>query len=133
VKNDNRGLLIALVVLVALALIGPMIGGTLFGPGGMWEDTDRAPGWALGLVAAFLGPSLFATPAALIVGIILLIRWLGGSSTGLDREAQGKKMEVGDPAQETLRQRFVMGEVSQEEYKKIRQALERWLAFREQK
>ena len=132
-KNDNRGLLIALVVLVALALIGPMIGGTLFGPGGMWEDTDRAPGWALGLVAAFLGPSLFATPAALIVGIILLIRWLGGSSTGLDREAQGKKMEVGDPAQETLRQRFVMGEVSQEEYKKIRQALERWLAFREQK
>jgi uncharacterized membrane protein len=133
VKNDNRGLLIALVVLVALALIGPMIGGTLFGPGGMWEDTDRAPGWALGLVAAFLGPSLFATPAALIVGIILLIRWLGGSSTGLDREAQGKKMEVGDPAQETLRQRFAMGEVSQEEYKKIRQALERWLAFREQK
>lgn len=124
-KNDNRGLLIALVVLVALALIGPMIGGTLFGPGGMWEDTDRAPGWALGLVAAFLGPSLFATPAALIVGIILLIRWLGGSSTGLDREAQGKEMEVGDPAQETLRQRFAMGEVSQEEYKKIRQALER--------
>ena len=124
-KNDNRGLLISLVVLVALALIGPMIGGTLFGPGGMWEDTDRAPGWALGLVAAFLGPSLFATPAALIVGIILLVRWLGGSSTGLGREAQGKEMEMGDPAQETLRQRFAAGEVSQEEYKKIRQALER--------
>ena len=124
-KNDNRGLLIALVVLVALALIGPMIGGTLFGPGGMWEDTDRAPGWALGLVAAFLGPSLFATPAALIVGIILLVRWLGGSTTGPDREAQGKEMVVGDPAQETLRQRFAAGEVSQEEYKKMRQALER--------
>ena len=124
-KNDNRGLLIALVVLVALALIGPMIGGTLFGPGGMWEDTDRAPGWALGLVAAFLGPSLFATPAALVVGIILLVRWLGGSSTGPDREAHGKDMEMGDPAQETLRQRFAAGEVSQEEYKKIRQALER--------
>ena len=124
-KNDNRGLLIALVVLVALALIGPMIGGTLFGPGGMWEDTDRAPGWALGLVAAFLGPSLFATPAALIVGIILLVRWLGGSSTGPDREAEGKDREMGDPAQETLRQRFAAGEVSQEEYKTIRQALER--------
>jgi uncharacterized membrane protein len=125
VKSDNRGLLIALVVLVALALIGPMIGGTLFGPGGMWEDTDRAPGWALGLVAAFLGPSLFATPAALIVGIILLVRWLGGSSTGPDREAQWKDREMGDPAQETLRQRFATGEVSQEEYKKMRQALER--------
>ena len=124
-KSDNRGLLIALVVLVALALIGPMIGGTLFGPGGMWEDTDRAPGWALGLVAAFLGPSLFATPVALIVGMILLVRWLGGSSTDPDKEAQEKEMEVGDPAQETLRQRYAAGEVSQEEYKKIRQALER--------
>jgi hypothetical protein len=44
VKSDNRGLLIALVVLVALALIGPMIGGTLFGPGGMWEDTEHQDG-----------------------------------------------------------------------------------------
>jgi uncharacterized membrane protein len=80
----------------------------------MWEDTDQAPGWALGLVTAFIGPSLFATPAALIVGIILLVRWLGGSSTGPDRVAQ-----------ETFRQRFAAGEVSQEEYEKIRQALER--------
>ncbi len=120
-KSDSRGLLIALVVLVALALIG----GTLFGPGGMWEDTDRAAGWALGLLAGFGGLSMLATPAALIVGIILLVRWLGGSSTGLDREAQGKDMEMGDPAQETLRQRYAAGEVSQEKYKKIRQALER--------
>ena len=124
-KSDSRGLLIALVVLVALALIGPMIGGALFGPGGMWEDTDRAAGWALGLLAGFGGLSMLATPAALIVGIILLVRWLGGSSTGLDREAQGKDMEMGDPAQETLRQRYAAGEVSQEKYKKIRQALER--------
>jgi hypothetical protein len=49
VRSDNRRLLIVFVVLLALALIGPMIGGTLFGPGGMWENTDRAPGWALGL------------------------------------------------------------------------------------
>jgi hypothetical protein len=75
-------------MLLALALIGPMIGGTLFGPGGMWEDTDRAAGWALGLVAGFGGLSLLATPAALIVEMILLVRWLGGSSTGLDRDAQ---------------------------------------------
>ena len=84
-RNDNRRLLIVFVVLLALALIGPMIGGTLFGPGGMWENTDRAPGWALGLLAGFIGPSLLATPTALIVGIILLVRWLGDSSTGLER------------------------------------------------
>jgi putative membrane protein len=125
VRSNNRGLLIALMVLVAIALIGPMIGGTLFGPGGMWEDTDRAAGWALGLLAGFGGLSMLATPAALIVGIILLVRWLGDSSIGPDREAQGKERGIGDPALETLRQRYAAGEVSQEEYKNIRQTLER--------
>ena len=124
-RSDSRRLLIVFVVLLALALIGPMIGGTLFGPGGMWEDTDRAPGWALGLVAGFIGPSLLATPTALIVGIILLVRWLGGSSTGRDRETQEKDRGMGDPALETLRQRYAAGVVSQEEYKHIRQTLER--------
>ena len=124
-RSDSRRLLIVFVVLLALALIGPMIGGTLFGPGGMWENTDRAPGWALGLLAGFIGPSLLATPTALIVGIILLVRWLGGSSTGRDREAQENDRGMGDPALETLRQRYAAGEVSQEEYKHIRQTLER--------
>ena len=124
-KNDSRRLLIVFVVLLALALLGPMIGGTLFGPGGMWEDTDRVAGWVLGLVAGFGGLPRLATPAALIVGIILLVRWLGGSSTGLDGEAQEKDRGLGDPALETLRRGYATGEVSQEEYKYIRQILER--------
>jgi uncharacterized membrane protein len=131
-RNDNRRLLIVFVVLLALALIGPMIGGTLFGPGGMWENTDRAPGWALGLLAGFIGPSLLATPTALIVGIILLVGWLSGSSTGRGGESQEKKDRgMGDPALETLRQRYAAGEVSQEEYKHIRQILERRPPFGE--
>jgi uncharacterized membrane protein len=124
-KNDNRGLLIALAVLVALALIGPMIGGTLFGPGGMWEDTDQAPGWALGMVAAFIGPSLFATPAALIVGIVLLVRWLGGTSARPDIGAQeGNIREERDSALDTVRRRYAAGEISQEEYENVRKTLE---------
>ncbi len=39
-RSNNRALLIVFVVLLVLALIGPTIGGALFGPGGMWEDTD---------------------------------------------------------------------------------------------
>jgi hypothetical protein len=74
VRSNNRALLIVFVLLLVLALIGLTIGGTLFGPGGMWEDTERAAGWALGLLAGFAGLSLLATPAALIVGIILLVR-----------------------------------------------------------
>jgi uncharacterized membrane protein len=125
VKNDNRGLVIAMVALVVLALIGPMIGGALFGSGGMWENTDQAAGWALGLLVGFGGLSALALPASLIVGMILLVRWLGGSSTGPDREVQETDRGVGDPALETLRQRYAAGEVSQAEYKTVRQALVR--------
>jgi uncharacterized membrane protein len=125
VRGDNRRLLIVFAVLLVLALIGPMIGGTLFGPGGMWENTDRVPGWALGLLAASIGPSMLATPAALIVGIVLLVRWLGGSSTGRDREVPETDRGMGDPALETLRQRYAAGEVSQDEYKHMRQTLKR--------
>jgi uncharacterized membrane protein len=127
-RSDNRGLLIALVVLVALALIGPMIGGTLFGPGGMWEDTDRAAGWALGLLAGFAGLSLLASPAALIAGIVLLVRWLGsGTRAGPDGGAQEEKAreEERDPALDTLRPCYAAGEISQEEYEHTRKTLER--------
>jgi uncharacterized membrane protein len=127
VRNDNRGLLSVFVVLLVLALIGPMIGGALFGPGGMWENTDRAAGWALGLVAGFGGLSLLATPTALIVGIILLVRWLGGgTSAGPDRGAEEEQGRVHrDPALDTLRRRYAAGEVSQEEYENMHQTLER--------
>src|SRR5919199_4802698 len=125
-RNGNRGLLIVFVVLLALALIGPMIGGTLFGPGGVWENTDRAPGWALGLLAGFIGPSMLATPTALIVGIILLVRWLGGgTSASPDQEPLGRGTEARDPALDTLRRRYAAGEVSQKEYENMHQTLER--------
>jgi uncharacterized membrane protein len=123
--SKNRRLLIVFVVLLMLALIGPIIGGTLFGPGGMWENTDRAPGWALGLVAAIIGPSMLATPAALIVGIVLLVRWLGGTSDSPTQEPQEKGADARDPALDTLRRRYAAGEVAQEEYENMHQTLER--------
>ena len=127
-NRNNHGLLIAFVVLIALAIIGPVVAGTLFGPGGIWENTDQAPGWALGLLAAFIGPSLFATPAALIVGIILLVRWLGnGRSASPDQEPQEEKNVTeearGDQALEILRRRYAAGELSLEEYENMHQTL----------
>jgi uncharacterized membrane protein len=127
VRSDNRKLVIVFVVLLGLALVGPMIGGTLFRPGGVWENTDRAPGWALGLLAGFVGASLLATPTALIVGIILLVRWLGsGISPSPDRGAQEEKDRgKRDSALEVLRRRYAVGEVFQEEYENMHQTLER--------
>ena len=128
-RSNNRALLIVFEVLLALALIGPMIGGTLFGPGGMWEDTDRAAGWALPKgMAVFAGLSLLAIPAALIVGIVVLVRWLGGgTSAGPDRRAiqEEKGKEERDPALDTLRRRYAVYEISQEEYETMRKTPER--------
>jgi uncharacterized membrane protein len=67
------------------------------------------------------------------VGIILLVRWLGGgTSAPPDREAQDEKKareeeeeEERDPALETLRRRYAAGEISQEEYENMRKTLER--------
>ncbi len=113
-RSNNRALLIVFVVLGVLALIKSMIGGTLFRPGGMREDTDRAPGWAVGLLAGFTGLSLLTTLATLIVGINLLIRWLGGgTSAGPSRGAQEEN------GSEQL------GWISQEEFENMRKSSER--------
>ena len=88
-------MLLIVFVLLVLALIGPAIGGTLFGPGGMWEDNERAAGWALGFLAGFAGLSLLAILAVVIVGIILLVRLMGdrSASDAPDRGAQEEKDE----------------------------------------
>jgi uncharacterized membrane protein len=129
VKSNNRALLIVFEVLLALALIGPMIGGTLFGPGGMWEDIDRAAGWALPKgMAGFAGLSLLAIPAAPIVGIVVLVRWLGGgTSAGPGRRAiqEEKGKEERDPTLDSLRRRYAVYEISQEEYETMRKTPER--------
>jgi hypothetical protein len=44
VRSNNHAIRSALMVLVAVALIGPMIGGALFGPGGIRENNIRHPG-----------------------------------------------------------------------------------------
>ena len=128
-RSNNCPLLIVFVVLPALVLIGPMIGGTLFGPGGIWEDTDRAAGWALPKgMAGFAGLSLLAIPAAPIVGIVVLVRWLGGgTSAGPDRRAihEEKGKEERDPALDTLRRRYAVDGISQEEYETMPKTPER--------
>ena len=84
-------------------------------------------GWALGLMAGFGGLSMLATPAPLVVGVILLVRWLGrGTPAPPDSGAPDEKGSVArDPALETLHRRYAAGEISQEEYRTMRQALER--------
>ncbi|MDE3074965.1 MAG: SHOCT domain-containing protein [Chloroflexota bacterium] len=66
--------------------------------------------WALGLSLHWLGTLAFW--GAVIVGIILVVRWLGG------------ERREGQTPQEILKRRYASGEITGEQYEQMRRALE---------
>jgi len=119
-SQDRRGLLIALGVLVLVFLIGPLLGGGMMGQG-MTRGHDprgilRISGWAWGLLTAPGLLSVFAFWGAIILGMVLLVRWVAGTNAG-SNDAQ-------DPALVALRRRYAAGQVSHEGYERILEALE---------
>ena len=121
--SNHRGLLILLGVLVVIFLIVPLLGGGMMGQGMMWGHDPQGilgiNGWAWGLIMALGLLSMFAFWGAIIVGIVLLVRWLTGTNVA------PKRAEEEDPALEALRRRYAAGEISHEEYEQMRKALER--------
>ena len=59
---------------------------------------------------------MFAFWGALIVGVVLLVRWLAGTNAAPDGAEE-------DTALQTLRRRYAAGEISHEEYERMRKAL----------
>jgi putative membrane protein len=121
-SKDHRTLLIVLGVLVLIFLIGPLLGGGMMGQGMMRGHDPQGMlginGWTWGLTMALGLLSMFAFWSALIVGIVLLVRWLAGTYAGSNGVEE-------DLALETLRRRYAAGEISHEEYERMRKALER--------
>lgn len=96
-----------------MSLIGPVFGGAVtwgYGPRG---NPSRTSVWTLGLGMGLGWLSMLAYWGTLIVRVVLLVRWLGGTTTGSGRE---------DEALKTLPRRYAAGEISHEERRK---ALER--------
>ena len=88
------------------------------GPQGMMPQGGVVGGWAWGLAMGLGALSTLAFWGALIVGIILLVRWFAARAAHPDERSEA------DPALETLRRRYAAGEVSQEEYENRRKVLE---------
>jgi putative membrane protein len=83
---------------------------------GRQGNPSGTSGWVWGFGMGIGGLSMLAFWGALIVGVVLLVRWLGGANAGSDRE---------DEALETLRRRYANGGISHEEYEERRKVLER--------
>ncbi len=119
----NRGLVITLAVLLLVVLIGPLLGGGMTGPGMMgWYGppgaTGGAPtGWNWGLAMGLGWLSMLAFWGATLVGLVLLVRWMGGLG-----QPRGAGWES---ALDILKRRCASGELTREQYEQMRQVLER--------
>lgn len=122
-ERETRNLVIILGVLVLVVLLGPLLGGGMMGWGGMlgpgmmggWGTAGGGWGWGLAMGLGWL--AMLAFWGAVIVGVVLLVRALSGSS--------GSARSTGDTALDILRRRYASGELTREQYEQLRQDLER--------
>ncbi|HZU05164.1 MAG TPA: SHOCT domain-containing protein [Chloroflexota bacterium] len=125
---SDRGLLGLLAALVLIVLVGGALAGALgpgpwwgMGPGMMWGyGGPNAPpgGWTWGVGMALGMLAMLAFWAALVVGIIWLIRLALGQG--------GRAAERGgvDEALAILRRRYAAGEIDQATYERMKRELE---------
>ena len=87
--------------------------GGYYGHGHMWDGG----GWWM-----FLGPLwMIVVIGALIAGVVLLVRWLGGPG-GAPGGGQGPA--PGNRALDILKERFARGEIDKDEFEERRRLLE---------
>ena len=99
-------------LLAALCLTVPawaQQAGPPYGPDMMW------PGGWYGMM--FLGPVMMLLfIAAVVVLVVLAVRWLGGTGGAAPRASQSRALEI-------LKERFARGEIDKEEFEERRRAL----------
>jgi putative membrane protein len=126
-RTEYRGPLIVLGVLVLVVLLMPMLGLGMMGPGMMGSGMMGGYGglggqtggwsWGWGLAMGLGMLAMLAFWGALIVGVVLLVRWLMTATGGSGRDSDETSLEI-------LKRRYAAGEIPREEYAQMRQELE---------
>ena len=118
--RTNRILLITLIGLLVIALAFPMALGGVMGMqamrGQMGGPGMPGGGWGMGLVMGLGGLAVVAFWAALIVGVALLVRQLSSPS-------RAQIPPVQEPPLQILDRRYAAGELSDEEFNRMRETL----------
>lgn len=96
--------------LIAAPALAQETGGRYYAHSHMWDG-----GWWM-----LLGPLwMVVVIGALVAGVVLLVRWLGGTGLGND---PGKA--AGNRAFDILKERFARGEIDKNEFEERRRLLE---------
>jgi putative membrane protein len=118
-RSEYRLPLIVLGVLVLIVLLMPMLGGGMMGPGmmgGYGPPGGWSWGWGLAMGLGML--AMLAFWGALIVGVVLLVRWLMTATSSPGGRSDASALEI-------LKRRYAAGEITREEYLQLRQELEK--------
>jgi putative membrane protein len=120
--------MIALAILVLLVVIGPLMMGTMMGPGVMmgpgmmWGPSAQGartdiPGWMWGLGMAVGSLAMLAFWGALIVGLVLLVRWATGAASHAPHAPVESPREI-------LNRRYARGEIDQPTFERMRREID---------
>ena len=118
--RTNRVLLITLIVLLVVALAFPMALGGLMGMQamrGQMTPGDMPGPWSMGLIMGLGGVAVIAFWAALIVGVVLLVRMFSAPQERPPTPAPASPLEI-------LQRRYAAGEITQEQFQQIQHDLE---------
>lgn len=110
---------ILLVVTFALSVaVGGIMGHGMMGPGMMGQDFTHGPsGWMWG-AGMWVGGLLFLVfSGALVVGAVLLVRLLAGQPAVDGGAASPSALDV-------LKRRYAGGEITRDEYERVRKDLD---------
>ena len=123
---NDRGPKILFGALVLVLLIGTLLGGGMMGPGGMGSGMmwgyggtqPSGPGWIWGLTMGFGMLLMLAFWVAVILGVVLLVRWaMGTTSRATDESRPENPLDI-------LRRRYAAGEIDQATYQRMQRELE---------
>ena len=113
----------ALLLIIAFGALlnGPMMGPGMMGPGMMWGYGGTQPlgsGWAWGLAMGFGMLLTLAFWVAVIVGVVLLVRWAVGSPS------EGTGTAQSEQPRDILGRRYAAGEIDQATFQRMQSQLE---------
>lgn len=112
---------LALMLSIGALLGGGMMGPGVMGPGMMWGYGGTqltGPGWMWGLTMGLGMLLMLAFWVAVILGVVLLVRWaIGTTSRAPDEPRSEHPLDI-------LRRRYAAGEIDQATYQRMQRELE---------